>query len=100
MKSNLLPNDDILGWHILGLAHRDLAVDLGRVQRGWDLDDDIVGAELGREVGLDVYGVVDAGFANLFDDWLHPEGEVDVRRGAVAGRRRERKERRGGGGNG
>lgn len=74
-----LPDDDILRRDVLGLADADLAVDLGRVERSGDLDDDVVGAELGREVGLDVHRVVDARFANLLDDGLDPEGEVDVR---------------------
>jgi len=75
---NLLPYDDVLGRDVFGLADANLAVDLCRVERGGDPDHDVVGAQLGREVGFDVDSEVDPGLADLVDDGLDPEREADI----------------------
>lgn len=73
-----LPDNDVLPRHILGLAHDDLALNLGRVERRWNPEDDSVRIEFGVEVGLEVDGVLDFGLADLIDDGVKTEGEVDV----------------------
>ena len=79
-----LPDDQVIRRHVLGLADLDLAVDLGRVERRRNAQNDVVGVELGREVGLELYRVFDLALADLLDDRLDLERQVDVRRRAIS----------------
>ena len=82
-REDALPHDDVLARDVLCLADADLALDARRVERRRDLDDDVGRAQLGLEHGLDVHRVLDARLADLLNDGLHPEREVDVGRRAV-----------------
>jgi hypothetical protein len=78
MTDYALPDNHVLRRHVFCFSDSNLAVYARSVQRRRDLDDDIACRKFRLEHGFDVDGVLDARLADLFDDGLDTEGEVDV----------------------
>lgn len=77
------PDDVVLLGLVLCLALGGALGDFGGIERGGDADDDVGGEELAAVVGLDGDAVLDFGLADLVDDGVHLERQVDVLRGTV-----------------
>jgi hypothetical protein len=74
-----LPDHDVLRWDVFGLTHGHLAVNVRRIQRGRDTQDDVRGRKLGTERGLYRDGVRDLGRTHLRDGRVRVESN-SVRR--------------------
>lgn len=79
-----LPHYMILCGLIFGLPLCTPLGDSGGVQGRRDADDNVSGEQLGAKVCLDADAVLDLGLANLVDDGVDLEWQVDVLGGAVA----------------
>ena len=79
-----LPDDVVLLGLVLRFSLGGALGDFGGVEGRGDADDDVGGEELGAVVGFDGDAVFDFGLAELGDDGVDFEGEVDVFGGSVA----------------
>ena len=68
-----LPNDDVLVWHVFGLAHDHLTFDVCRIGRCGYSQYDVAAGQLCIEVGSKRDVVLDLGFADLLDDGMDLE---------------------------
>ena len=79
-----LPDNVVLGRLVLGLSLGAPLRDPSSVERCRDADNDVCGEQLGAKVGAHGDAVLDLCLADLVDDGVDLEGEVDVLGGAVA----------------
>jgi len=78
-----LPHNVVLRRLVLGFALGAALCDPGGVERCRDADNNVGGEELGTKVGADTDAILDLGLADLVDDRVYLEGQVDVLGGAV-----------------
>lgn len=76
----LLPNDHVLRRHVFRLPHDHLAIHLGGIERCRDFEHDPVRVQFVVEIGAQVDGVFNLGFADLVHDRMQSEREIDVGR--------------------